>query len=734
MSTQDPTTVYSPAAVSPRSATRPPRVLSCVLCQQRKVRCDREFPCANCIRAGVQCIPATGARQRRRRFPERELLERLRRYEALLRQNNIPFDPLHKSTAEGPCQREHPRGSSALDETADSTVGTDQLSNEKKTVKCEYSNEAKNFWYLMNQMSLGSGDEDNNDEDTDGNDSSRPQDDVRETVVNKAWDQIYQSHEQDLLFGSCSTNVDISTLHPDQVQIFRLWQVYLDNVDPLLKVTHTPMLQPRIIDAAGDVANISPTFEALMFSIYCVSILSLGEDECRANFGTPRDDLLKRYQFACQQALLKCGVLRTSSVECLTALYLYLVSVRPCTDPRSVSSMLGIAIRIAQRMGIENEATNARCTALEGEMRRRLWWSLINFDNRISEMSDHKTTMLIPTWDCRAPLNMNDFDIRPEMTVLPQSHDEPTEALFTVVRSQMGDFIRYSAFHLDYTNPSLKAIARDSPHGAGPERERIMAFEKMIEDRYLRSCNPENPLHFMTIWTTRGQLAKNRLLEHYLKYAPVQQTDEQRDIAISHALSIIECDTKLMTSPLTKGYRWLIDFHFPFPAYIYILKDLRKRPTLEHADRIWRVMSDNCEARFKDMQKVNPFFDFFAKIVLEAWEAREAVFRQISKPVQPPGIVLNVKHVAQTIADIEGSDPRQLKGRLNTNIDHLLMTMPMNLGTHGLLYSMEGQDLLGPELGGYPGIPGPGQATMDVEVNQSDWTTVDWYPMHTHNW
>ncbi|KAE8136518.1 hypothetical protein BDV38DRAFT_284003 [Aspergillus pseudotamarii] len=734
MSTQDPTTVYSLAAVSPRSATRPQRVLSCVLCQQRKVRCDREFPCVNCIRAGVQCIPATGARQRRRRFPERELLERLRRYEALLRQNNIPFDPLHQPTVEGLCQSEHPGGSSTPDETADSTVGMDQLSNEKKTVKCEYSNEAKNFWYLMNQMSLGPGDEDNDDEDTDGNGSSHPQDDVGETVVNKAWDQIYQSHEQNLLFGSCSTNVDISTLHPAQVQIFRLWQVYLENVNPLLKVTHTPTLQPRMIDAAGDVANISPTLEALMFSIYCVSILSLGEDECRANFRTPRDDLLKRYRVACQQALLKCEVLRTSSVECLTALYLYLVSVRPCTDPRSVSSMLGIAIRIAQRMGIENETSNARCTALEGEMRRRLWWSLISFDNRISEMSDHKTTMLIPTWDCRAPLNVNDFDIRPEMTVLPQSHDEPTEALFTVVRSQVGDFMRHSAFHLDFTNPSLKAIIRDSPHGAGPEGERMIAFEKTIENRYLRSCNPENPLHFMTIWTTRGQLAKNRLLGHYLKYSSMQQTDEQRDIAISYALNIIECDTKLMTSPLTKGYRWLIDFHFPFPAYIYILKDLRKRPTLEHADRIWRTISNDWEARFKDMQKVNPFLDFFVKLVLEAWEAREAVFRQIKKPLQLPGIVLGIQQVAQTMGDIQGSDPRQPKGRLNMNTDQLSMTMPMNFCTHDLLYSMEGQDLLGPELGAYSGIPEPGQATMNVEVNQSDWTTVDWYPMHTHSW
>ena len=76
------------------------RVLACVLCQQRKVKCDRKFPCSNCIKSRAQCVPATLAqRRRRRRFPERELLERIRKYEDLLRQNSVPFEPLHKDSA-----------------------------------------------------------------------------------------------------------------------------------------------------------------------------------------------------------------------------------------------------------------------------------------------------------------------------------------------------------------------------------------------------------------------------------------------------------------------------------------------------------------------------------------------------------------------------------------------------------------------------------------------------------
>jgi hypothetical protein len=51
----------------------------------------------------AQCVPAslTTRGRRRRRFPERELLERLRKYEDLLRQNNIKFEPLHKDPAGG---------------------------------------------------------------------------------------------------------------------------------------------------------------------------------------------------------------------------------------------------------------------------------------------------------------------------------------------------------------------------------------------------------------------------------------------------------------------------------------------------------------------------------------------------------------------------------------------------------------------------------------------------------
>ena len=149
---------------------------------------------------------------------------------------------------------------------------------------------------------------------------------MREKAVKRAWDTLYDSNDH-LLFCSRNTTVDLSALHPNQIQIFKLWQVYLENFNPLLKVTHTPTLQARIIDAAGDVTNINPALEALMFSIYSVAILSLNQKECQKLFGSPREDLLAGYQLGTREALLNCVFLRTGDRDCLTALHFYLVGL-----------------------------------------------------------------------------------------------------------------------------------------------------------------------------------------------------------------------------------------------------------------------------------------------------------------------------------------------------------------------------------------------------------------------
>lgn len=94
-------------------------------------------------------MPAVHAqRRRRRRFPERALLERLRKYEDLLRQNNVTFEPLHKDSTGEKGSLNVESGDDSDDEHPE-TVGPDR-STLSTTVKSQRDYEAK--YALFNEL------------------------------------------------------------------------------------------------------------------------------------------------------------------------------------------------------------------------------------------------------------------------------------------------------------------------------------------------------------------------------------------------------------------------------------------------------------------------------------------------------------------------------------------------------------------------------------------------------
>ncbi|KAJ5929645.1 hypothetical protein N7454_006595 [Penicillium verhagenii] len=701
--------------------TKSLRNLACVNCQQRKVKCDRGSPCANCLKHRTQCVPATQTRPRKRRFPERELLGRLRRYEELLRQNHVRFDPLHNYPG------------STGDEGGDSSEEEQQPNEPNNSSPAPASSasayEPKNLWQAINQGLRYN------------KRHNPPNEGLREAMVRMSWDQCFENDDH-IILGSRKASVDLATMHPEPVHIIRLWQLYLDNVNPLLRVTHTPSLQGKIIEAATNITGLDPHLEALMFSIYCIAIQSLTSDNCQSTFGLSKTDLLTQYQFGCQQALLNCRFLRTDSRVCLTALCLFLLSLHWNTNPQSLSSMLGMAVRIAQRMGIHSETFVAKYSVFEAEMSRRLWWFLVMLDARISELSAAKTSTLNPTWDCKPPLNINDSDIWVEMKEPPTAQVKPSEAVFHVLRSELADYVRHSPFHLEFLNPALKPIARQLPNGGD-----VATFEKKIEDEYLRHLDQDNPLHFMTMWTARAQLSKCYLLQSYAGYfdSSIPKTNAERDATVAQAFRQLECDTKILTSPLSKGYAWILHMYFPFPAYVHVIQDLKKRSDNNHAELAWEVMNDNYEVRFNSPTGFDgPLFAIFARLVLEAWEILEPTFKQSGMQMSPPKIVLNIKQrLAEMTKDIPTPDTELPDDALDTLLNQSPIPMPPSTGVGPGMGMGFADDSFLSGMAGQAGFPWsdprllanvPGQAPMPCDFNHLNWVSMVWGLREARGW
>lgn len=151
------------------------------------------------------------------------------------------------------------------------------------------------------------------------------EEEVEYSTIYKAFDRMFG--DQDILpflIGYQSEN--LSKAHPSTIHIFQLWQIYIDNINPLLKITHIPTIQPKVIEASSNLENAPKNIEALMFAIYVMAITSLDDQEVEMRFNAPKKELLGRYFAALQQALTNAGFLRDRDHITLQAYLLYLVS------------------------------------------------------------------------------------------------------------------------------------------------------------------------------------------------------------------------------------------------------------------------------------------------------------------------------------------------------------------------------------------------------------------------
>lgn len=82
------------------------------------------------------------------------------------------------------------------------------------------------------------------------------------------------------LFGYMSANFDLRPLHPMPSQIPFIWQMYCENVDPIVKILHVPSMTELIRDVCrNNLDQLPPSTEALLFSIHFAVVASMDEEE-----------------------------------------------------------------------------------------------------------------------------------------------------------------------------------------------------------------------------------------------------------------------------------------------------------------------------------------------------------------------------------------------------------------------------------------------------------------------
>ena len=134
------------------------------------------------------------------------------------------------------------------------------------------------------------------------------------------------SDEHGLVLSTLPKVENLASLHHPFHVVQKMLDVYVDRVDPLMKLLHIPTFWTTITKAFQNPRDMSKSLEALIFAFYLATITSLEDDECYCLLGEPKPTIRARYKAAARQGLINASFLKTSSLMTLQAYLLFLVS------------------------------------------------------------------------------------------------------------------------------------------------------------------------------------------------------------------------------------------------------------------------------------------------------------------------------------------------------------------------------------------------------------------------
>ncbi|CAK7211649.1 hypothetical protein SCUCBS95973_001186 [Sporothrix curviconia] len=418
-------------------------------------------------------------------------------------------------------------------------------------------------------------------------------------------------------------------LHPPKRHAMQLWNMFLQNVEPMNKVVHVPTAQISVFTAIHSPDEREPAFESLLFSIYYASVTAYLPDEYRFLFGEDKTVALDRYRAGMERALVQARFLESPSLLTLQALTLFLRTSRAHSPGQSIWIIYGMVLRLAQSIGLHRDGANFGLSPFECEMRRRIWGHMIKQDDRSAE--DHGIDVGVPDTgaDIQEALNINDSDMYPEIKELPKPQMHWTEMTVSVCIRRLG----ITVAHMMRLISEMKAAQASGTDRSAqwailfPElplteerRAAIMAERNQYVEDLLKQCSMMVPVQRATFkmsrliqlkfdFITRLQLAtilardegggggggggggSTNGSSNGTAMAPVIATEEN----LSLACEVIELNVDIMEDELMQDFRWTAEIYPQYHVLLYVLWHLCVQPAVYRngntvlRDRAWKV-------------------------------------------------------------------------------------------------------------------------------------------------
>ncbi|CAG8260352.1 unnamed protein product [Penicillium nalgiovense] len=577
------------------SPSKQPALFACMICHNRKVKCDKQdhlTPCSNCAKANMECIyRAPPPRRKRNRETNGSVSQERGKY--LRRSTGFDQNPsAHQNHhhAEGDQQTEAGKSGSGR-----------MIMKDGNSIYLD-----NNLWTsVSNELPNAA--------------------DVLDDGADNGTDNFAQDVSDDYaILSTSATKTVLTELHPSPLNIFKLWQAFLENVNPLTKIIHAPTVQQQILDAMSDLLKVSREIEALMFAIYCIALVSLQAEDVEKSFEESKKALLSKCRRGAQLAFKNASLLRTSSSVVLQAFMLYLLCMRSLSDPHTVWTLCGIAVRIAQRIGIHRDGSAHGLSVFETEMRRRIWFQLMIIDATSAQFCGVASTPLPTTIDVQPPMNANDSDLDPRMTEPACEKPGPTEMIFVLARRAFGKWLLRLSNQVESSNTGPWAFLSSSSMSLKDRDKTIDELEAHMEDTFLLHCDKSIPLHMATTMMVRSAIYYTRMMAHHPRQYQdpnMRISQAEKNIIFENSLKMIEYADYAQNNPVVRKYSWHTTNFMPWDAMIFMLSEMRHRTDPEEKSEVWQLIGNVYSEHIKTMSKngPTPLHMAIQHLIIKAW-------------------------------------------------------------------------------------------------------------------
>ncbi|RFU36297.1 hypothetical protein B7463_g94, partial [Scytalidium lignicola] len=388
---------------------------SCITCHQRKIRCDKKSPCLNCVRADVLCCYPTPQQNRARphRTTIADVAARVARLERTVK-------AIENSTSSAPSPTQ-PDGSYPMstddDDGQESRVEGSSPSREllvQDGSKSQYFNE-----FILSRVLA-------------------EEEELRSIIgsCNTNEDQLQYPppfNITGILLGSSDVTANPQAYQPSQWQALQLWQAFINNVDPVLKILHIPTVQGDIYRAINTTTNVPEDLKTLLFSVYFAATTSLSSTDAANLLGLPKASALENYKRGFEHSLHRSDIFEAPNMRTLQALVIYITCLRTFNCIRAAWALNGLIHRLAKSIGLHRDGKNFGLSPFESEMRRRLWYRILDLDVRASEDLGISIAEFDTSSDTALPININDNQISPNTVSLPTAEANWTEMTLPLI-------------------------------------------------------------------------------------------------------------------------------------------------------------------------------------------------------------------------------------------------------------------------------------------------------------